>query len=164
VLPGGPGGVRPEPGDRPAFRSVLVNALRGRCPWLSVRQGGQEPAGTNIADGDAGQGAVCVTACRGSGAPSGAHPGLMCAAESGVHPVCPPGGPRDFPGARAAGKAGVLMAGLAVRESVTVAGRAERARVARAFTVAVLGPGYPCADDAALQGAVRQQRAAQQVG
>ena len=38
-------------------------------------------------------------------------------------------------------KAGALMPGLAVRESVTVAGRAERARVARAFTVAVLAPG-----------------------
>ena len=37
MLPGGPGDVRPEPGDRPAFRSVLVNALRGRCPWLSGR-------------------------------------------------------------------------------------------------------------------------------
>lgn len=42
------------------------------------------------------------------------------------------------------------MAGVAVRESVTVAGRAERARVVRAFTVAVLGPGHPCGDDAAL--------------
>ena len=38
----------------------------------------------------------------------------------------------------------------AVRESVTVAGRAERARVARAFTVGVPGPGHPCGDDAAL--------------
>jgi serine/threonine-protein kinase RsbW len=42
------------------------------------------------------------------------------------------------------------MAGLVVRESVTVAGRAERARVARAFAVGVLGPGHPCGDDAAL--------------
>jgi anti-sigma regulatory factor (Ser/Thr protein kinase) len=42
------------------------------------------------------------------------------------------------------------MAGLAVRESVTVAGRPERAQVARAFAVAVLGPGHPCGDDAAL--------------
>ncbi len=33
------------------------------------------------------------------------------------------------------------MARAVVRESVTVAGRAERARVARAFTVGVLGPG-----------------------
>ena len=42
------------------------------------------------------------------------------------------------------------MARAVVRESVTLAGRAERARVARAFTVGVLGPGHPCGDDAAL--------------
>ena len=33
---------------------------------------------------------------------------------------------------------------------VTVSGRGERARVARAFAVGVLGPGHPCGDDAAL--------------
>ena len=42
------------------------------------------------------------------------------------------------------------MAGPQIRESVTVAGRAERARVARAFIGGVLGPGHPCGDDAAL--------------
>ena len=42
------------------------------------------------------------------------------------------------------------MAGLEIRESVTVAGRAEWARVARAFVGGVLGPGHPCGDDAAL--------------
>jgi len=42
------------------------------------------------------------------------------------------------------------MAGLAVRESVTLAGRAERARIARAFVGGVLGPGHLCGDDAAL--------------
>jgi anti-sigma regulatory factor (Ser/Thr protein kinase) len=42
------------------------------------------------------------------------------------------------------------MAGRVVRETVTLAGRAERARVARAFVTAVLGPGHPCGDDAAL--------------
>ena len=42
------------------------------------------------------------------------------------------------------------MAGLAVRESVTLAGQAERARVARAFVAGVLGPGHPCGDDAEL--------------
>ena len=42
------------------------------------------------------------------------------------------------------------MAGLAVRESVTLAGRAERARAARAFVFEVLGAGHPCGDDAAL--------------
>ncbi len=42
------------------------------------------------------------------------------------------------------------MAGLAVRESVTLAGRAERARVARTFVGGVLGPGHPCGDVAVL--------------
>jgi len=42
------------------------------------------------------------------------------------------------------------MAGVAVRESVTVAGLAGRARVVRAFVGAVLGPGHPCGGDAAL--------------
>jgi anti-sigma regulatory factor (Ser/Thr protein kinase) len=37
-----------------------------------------------------------------------------------------------------------------VRESVSVAGRRERARVVRAFVGAVLGPEHPCADDAVL--------------
>ena len=42
------------------------------------------------------------------------------------------------------------MTGAAVRESVTLAGRAERARVARAFVGAVLGPEHPCGDVAVL--------------
>ncbi len=42
------------------------------------------------------------------------------------------------------------MARTVVRESVTIAGRAERARIARAVTVGVLGLGHPCGDDAAL--------------
>src|SRR5580698_5542314 len=42
------------------------------------------------------------------------------------------------------------MAGLEVWESVTLAGRPERARVARAFAVGVLGAGHPRGDDAAL--------------
>jgi hypothetical protein len=46
---------------------------------------------------------------------------------------------------------GALVA-RAVRESVTAAGRAERVRVARAFTAGVLGLGQPCGDDAALLG------------
>jgi anti-sigma regulatory factor (Ser/Thr protein kinase) len=37
-----------------------------------------------------------------------------------------------------------------VRESVSVAGRTERARVVRAFLGAVLGPGHPCGNDAVL--------------
>jgi anti-sigma regulatory factor (Ser/Thr protein kinase) len=50
----------------------------------------------------------------------------------------------------AGGEGGALMTGPVVRESVTLAGRAERARAARAFLGAVLGPGHPCRDDAAL--------------
>jgi anti-sigma regulatory factor (Ser/Thr protein kinase) len=42
------------------------------------------------------------------------------------------------------------MAGLTVRESVTLAGRAERARAARSFVSVVLGPGHPCGDVAVL--------------
>jgi anti-sigma regulatory factor (Ser/Thr protein kinase) len=42
------------------------------------------------------------------------------------------------------------MTGATVRESVSVAGRTERARVVRAFVGAVLGPGHPCGDDAVL--------------
>ena len=42
------------------------------------------------------------------------------------------------------------MTGRAVRESVTLAGRAERAGVARSFVSAVLGLGHPCGDDAVL--------------
>ena len=42
------------------------------------------------------------------------------------------------------------MTGAAVRESVTLAGRAERARGARTFVGAVLGPGHPCGDTAVL--------------
>jgi anti-sigma regulatory factor (Ser/Thr protein kinase) len=42
------------------------------------------------------------------------------------------------------------MTGAVVRETVTLAGRAERARVARAFVGGVLGPGHPCGDVAVL--------------
>ena len=42
------------------------------------------------------------------------------------------------------------MTGLAVRETVTLAGRPERVWVARQFVGAVLGPGHPCGDAAVL--------------
>jgi hypothetical protein len=48
------------------------------------------------------------------------------------------------------GKARCLMAGLAVWESVTLAGLAERTRVARAFVGGVLGAGHSCEDVAVL--------------
>ena len=43
-----------------------------------------------------------------------------------------------------------MVAGLVVRESVTLAGVAERARVARGFVGGVLGAGHPCGDEAVL--------------
>ena len=64
-------------------------------------------------------------------------------------PVCPPRLPGCFRG-RGGREGGALMAEAAVRESVTVAGWAERARVARAFTAGVTRPGQPCGADAAL--------------
>lgn len=42
------------------------------------------------------------------------------------------------------------MTGTAVRERVMLAGRAERARVARMFVDAMLGPGHPCGEAAVL--------------
>jgi anti-sigma regulatory factor (Ser/Thr protein kinase) len=42
------------------------------------------------------------------------------------------------------------MTGATVRESVKVAGLAERVRVVRSFVGAVLGPGHPCGDEAVL--------------
>ena len=44
------------------------------------------------------------------------------------------------------------MARVAVRECVTLAGRAERARAARSFVNEMLGPGHPCGDVAVLPG------------
>src|ERR1017187_5161525 len=48
------------------------------------------------------------------------------------------------------GRTGAAMVRVAVRESVTLAGRAERARIARAFVGGGLGPGHPCGGDASL--------------
>jgi anti-sigma regulatory factor (Ser/Thr protein kinase) len=42
------------------------------------------------------------------------------------------------------------MARVAVRESVKVAGLAERTRIVRSFVSEVLGPGHPCGDVAVL--------------
>lgn len=48
------------------------------------------------------------------------------------------------------GRAGALMARAAVRESMTDAGRAARARVASGFADGVPGPVHPCGDVAVL--------------
>lgn len=58
--------------------------------------------------------------------------------------------PMSLSGGRPGKEVRTAMAGVAVRESVTIAGRAERGRVARAFVGAVLGLGHPSRDDAAL--------------
>ncbi len=79
----------------------------------------------------------------GSGARSGGCLALTFAAESSVRPHVSARRPARFPGMRAAGKAGALMDRRAVRETVTPAGRAERARRARALVEGVLGPGHP---------------------
>ena len=76
--------------------------------------------------------------------------GLTFGAELSVHVPASARCPAGFPGAGRPGRAGAVMAGLAVRESVTLAGRAERARAARAFASEVLGPRHPCGDAAVL--------------
>ena len=48
------------------------------------------------------------------------------------------------------GRAGARMAGTAVRESATFAGRADQVREARAFVFRLLGPSHPCGDVAVL--------------
>jgi anti-sigma regulatory factor (Ser/Thr protein kinase) len=75
---------------------------------------------------------------------------LTFTAELSVHFPASARRPAGFPGRGGRGRAGAVMTGLAIRESVTLAGRAERARLARAFIGSVLGPGHPRGDDAAL--------------
>jgi anti-sigma regulatory factor (Ser/Thr protein kinase) len=76
--------------------------------------------------------------------------GLTFAAELSVHVPASARCPAGFPGRGGRGRAGAVMARVAVRETVTLAGRAERARAARAFVAEVLGPGHPCGDVAVL--------------
>jgi anti-sigma regulatory factor (Ser/Thr protein kinase) len=76
--------------------------------------------------------------------------GLTFVAELSVHVPASARCPAGFPGRGGRGRAGAVMARAAVRESVTLAGRAERARAARAFVSEVLGSGHPCGDVAIL--------------
>jgi anti-sigma regulatory factor (Ser/Thr protein kinase) len=76
--------------------------------------------------------------------------GLTFAAEVSVHFPASARCPAGSPGWGGRGRAGAVVARVAVRESVTLAGRAERARVARAFVGAALGPGHPCGNVAVL--------------
>src|SRR5579859_4361678 len=64
---------------------------------------------------------------------------LTCIAEWSVHFPASARCPASSPGPGGRGRAGAVMAGLAVRESVTLAGRAERARAARRFVGEILG-------------------------
>jgi anti-sigma regulatory factor (Ser/Thr protein kinase) len=57
---------------------------------------------------------------------------------------------RPVPLAGGPGRAGAMVGRVTVRESVTLAGRAERARAARTFVSEVLGPGHPCGEVAVL--------------
>ena len=66
---------------------------------------------------------------------------LDVGAELSVHFPASARCPVGFPGWGGRGRAGAVMARVAVRESVTLAGRAERARAARAFVSEVLGSG-----------------------
>jgi anti-sigma regulatory factor (Ser/Thr protein kinase) len=75
--------------------------------------------------------------------------GLTLAAESSVH--FPAAG--CCPGVSVGGEPGngrCAMAGAAVRESTTFAGRADQVREARAFVGRLLGPLHPCSDVAVL--------------
>ena len=76
--------------------------------------------------------------------------GLTFGAELSVHFPASARCPAGFRGRGGRGRAGAVMARVAVRESVTLAGRAERARAARAFVSEVLGSGHPCGDVAIL--------------
>jgi hypothetical protein len=91
---------------------------------------------------------------------------LEAAAEPSVHSVCPPADSGCSRLGGGAGKAGGVMGDAADRESVTVAGRAERARVVQAFPGAIPGPGQPVQGYSGPAGlrAVQQQRAAQRLG
>jgi anti-sigma regulatory factor (Ser/Thr protein kinase) len=66
-----------------------------------------------------------------------------------MHLPGPPGGARWLSGAGGR-EGGELMTEAAGRESITLAGRAERARVVRTFTGEVLGPAHPCRESAIL--------------
>jgi anti-sigma regulatory factor (Ser/Thr protein kinase) len=76
--------------------------------------------------------------------------GLTFAAKLSVHFPASARCPAGFPGRSGRGRAGAVMARAAIRESVTLAGRAERARAVRSFVSEVLGPGHPCGDVAIL--------------
>jgi anti-sigma regulatory factor (Ser/Thr protein kinase) len=75
---------------------------------------------------------------------------LTFAVKASVHfPALARGSRAVFRGLGGQGRR-IQMAEAPVRESVTLAGRGDRARVAREFAGAVLGSGHPCGDVAML--------------
>jgi serine/threonine-protein kinase RsbW len=75
---------------------------------------------------------------------------LTSGAELSVHFPASGCCPGVFLGAGGRGKGGALMAGAAVRESATFAGRPDQVREVRAFAFRLLGPSHPCCDVAVL--------------
>jgi hypothetical protein len=94
--------------------------------------------------------------------------GLTFAVELSVHFPASARCPAGFPERVGRGRAGAVMAGVGVRESVTLAaragGRAERARAACAFVGGLLGTGHPCGHTAVLPAAVWQKCPVQRLG
>jgi hypothetical protein len=78
-----------------------------------------------------------------TGVRGGRPAGLTFAAEVSVHFPASARCPAGFPGRGGRGRAGAVMAGLAVRESVTLAGRAERARASGGGTAGCRRGGPP---------------------
>lgn len=81
-------------------------------------------------------------------APSAPYSGFTCAAELSVHPAGSACGPGSR--GRAAGKAGPLMTGLAIRESVTVVLERSGRGLPGCSRARCLVPGTRAGDDAAL--------------
>ena len=125
-----------------ADRDVALSTDVYRTGVRAVRTVGVRNCGGRCAPS-----AVSRTATDG---PRGRWSGLDAGRRAGRASVCAPGGSATALGGCGQRRAGVVMGRVAVRESVTLAGRAERARAARAFVSEMLGPGHPCGDAAVL--------------
>jgi hypothetical protein len=129
-----------------------------QAPWPGEDEG--DDLG-HVVGGDLGLVVELLDAFPGRCAPSAVHGPPRTGRAGGVSwldarhrverasPCAPARRPGHLPGRCGQGRAVALMTG-AVRETMTLAGRAERARVARAFVDGVLGPGHPCGDVATL--------------
>jgi hypothetical protein len=134
-----------------ALQIVILRCPRTHSGRASVLQGRSVCTVTTV--GVHGCGGRCTPSAVSRTATDGPRwrriPGLTRAAEPGAHPRVPSGGP-VIPQSGGRGRAGALMARAAVRESMTDAGRAARARVASGFADGVPGPVHPCGDVAVL--------------